>query len=186
MISNEQMNHLLEWLKESTAEIKMVATSVTFLADSKDGFLTPGSPDNWERAADQRLQILTYIVENGIKNVFFLSGDVHAYFACGLNFNDEPYPVYQIVCSPFFWPVGTIGGLMRWKRKNVRFNDKIRGAERFSIGNPISVRNSDDYFTGNGIGRIDVTEKKLRFEVHARDASPGEDAIVLKVEVPFD
>ncbi|MCQ6281339.1 glycerophosphodiester phosphodiesterase family protein [Bacillus sp. EB600] len=84
MLGTEQLDWLKQQLLNSDAKIKFVATSVpisvpTGKANARDGWangneINPNDPTGYET---EFKEISDFIVENGIKNVFFVTTDVH-------------------------------------------------------------------------------------------------------------
>ncbi|UVL84466.1 alkaline phosphatase D family protein [Pseudomonas sp. B21-028] len=93
----EQEQSLLEWLVNSTARVKFIVTSVMFYPDRA---LDDG--DAWQAFPQQRLRLLECIRRQGIKNVIFVSGDVHGSMTSRLCHSQDPgFEVHTIVASPF-------------------------------------------------------------------------------------
>jgi len=93
----EQEQSLLEWLVNSTARVKFIVTSVMFYPDR-----TLNDGDAWQAFPQQRLRLLECIRRHGIKNVIFVSGDVHGSMTSRLCHNqDSDFEVHTIVASPF-------------------------------------------------------------------------------------
>lgn len=166
MLDNEQFEALLEWLKKDPEKIKFVASGTTVIVDAD----TPGTgkPDNWARAKHQRQQLIDCIVGEGIKNVFFLSGDVHAHFAAQLTVNGEPYPVYQLVSSGIFWPTLWPISNFKWKEEWVDF-ENISGTapdKAYGLKGPLKDQDSKKgYFEGNGMAFVKLDSDQLQFTV---------------------
>ncbi|MBS4212873.1 glycerophosphodiester phosphodiesterase family protein [Neobacillus rhizophilus] len=84
MLGDEQLQWLKQQLLESDAKVKLVATSVpisipTGKAMARDGWangdnVNPNDPTGYE---NEFKQISDFIIEKGIKNVFFVTTDVH-------------------------------------------------------------------------------------------------------------
>lgn len=73
-IGPEQMNWLKKALSESSAHFKIILNSVPITAMPA---VWPMSIDRWDGFPAQREELLGHIVDNGIENVWFLSGDFH-------------------------------------------------------------------------------------------------------------
>jgi alkaline phosphatase D len=96
ILDEEQEQALLKWLINSTARVKFVVTSVMFYPDRK-----LNGDDAWKAFPEQRLRLLETIRTRGIKNVFFISGDVHGSLTSRLTHNEVPdFEVHTIVSSP--------------------------------------------------------------------------------------
>lgn len=92
----EQEQALCAWLINSPARVKFVVTSAMFYPDNK-------RPDNdaWKGFPAQRLRLLETIRTHAIKNVIFVSGDVHGSLTSRLTHSTDPrFDVHTIVSSP--------------------------------------------------------------------------------------
>ena len=96
MLDVEQEHALCRWLIQSPARVKLVVTSVMFFPDAKqDG------NDAWAGFPGQRLRLLETIRSHRLKNVIFVSGDVHASLTSRLTHSEDPdFEVHTIVSSP--------------------------------------------------------------------------------------
>lgn len=92
----EQEYALCQWLIHSPARVKMVVTSVMFFPDARhDG------DDAWAGFPGQRLRLLETIRTHRIRNVVFISGDVHGSLTSRLTHSVDPgFEVHTIVSSP--------------------------------------------------------------------------------------
>lgn len=92
----EQEQALCEWLINSPARVKFVVTSVMFYPDRKS------LPDDaWKAFPEQRLRLLETIRTHKIRNVIFVSGDVHGSLTSRLTHSEDPdFAVHTIVSSP--------------------------------------------------------------------------------------
>ncbi|VVP17791.1 alkaline phosphatase D family protein [Pseudomonas fluorescens] len=96
ILDEAQEHALLEWLISSPARVKFVVTSVMFYPDRKQF-----GDDAWKAFPEQRLRLLETIRIQGIKNVVFVSGDVHGSLTARLTHSDDPdFEVHTIVSSP--------------------------------------------------------------------------------------
>jgi alkaline phosphatase D len=68
MLGEAQKKWLLDGLSRSSARVKIVASSVP---------LRYASDDSWPGYAHERDEILAHVRDRGVRNVIFLSGDVH-------------------------------------------------------------------------------------------------------------
>lgn len=92
----EQEQALCAWMINSSARVKFVVTSVMFYPDSKRQ-----GDDAWQGFPVQRLRLLETIRSHGIKNVFFISGDVHGSLTSRLTHSEDPdFEIHTIVSSP--------------------------------------------------------------------------------------
>lgn len=91
-----QEQALCDWLIHSPARVKFVVTSVMFYPDRKRT-----DDDAWQAFPEQRLRLLETIRTHRIKNVFFISGDVHGSLTSRLSHSEDPdFEVHTIVSSP--------------------------------------------------------------------------------------
>ena len=98
ILDEEQEQALLKWLINSTARVKFVVTSVMFYPDRK-----LNGDDAWKAFPEQRLRLLETIRTHGIKNVLFISGDVHGSLTSRLTHSADPdFEVHTIVSSPLY------------------------------------------------------------------------------------
>ncbi|WLG51383.1 alkaline phosphatase D family protein [Pseudomonas sp. FP1742] len=96
ILDEEQEQALCKWLINSTARVKFVVTSVMFYPDRK-----LNGDDAWKAFPEQRLRLLETIRTRGIKNVLFISGDVHGSLTSRLTHSEDPdFEVHTIVSSP--------------------------------------------------------------------------------------
>ena len=96
MIGVEQEDALHKWVKNSTAKVKFIVSSVVFMPDQKSH-----GDDGWKSFAAQRLRLLEVIRANAVKNVIFVSGDIHGSLTCSLTHSEDPnFVVHGIVSSP--------------------------------------------------------------------------------------
>ena len=96
ILDEEQEQALLKWLINSPARVKFVVTSVMFYPDRKFH-----GDDAWKAFPEQRLRLLETIRSQRIKNVIFVSGDVHGSLTSRLTHSeDQDFEVHTIVSSP--------------------------------------------------------------------------------------
>ncbi|WP_226499872.1 alkaline phosphatase D family protein [Pseudomonas sp. MWU16-30322] len=97
ILDEAQEQALLKWLINSPARVKFVVTSVMFYPDRK-----LHGDDAWKAFPEQRLRLLETIRTRHIKNVVFVSGDVHGSLTSRLTHSEDPdFEVHTIVSSPF-------------------------------------------------------------------------------------
>ncbi|MBT2337870.1 MULTISPECIES: alkaline phosphatase D family protein [Pseudomonas] len=160
ILDDEQERALLNWLVSSPARVKFVVTSVMFYPDSKrnDG-------DAWQAFPQQRLRLLETIRSHAIKNVIFVSGDVHGSMTSRLRHSGDPdFEVNTVVSSPFY-------------------NSKLlpyAKATDFVFDRPMARTQSGEYvyeLTSNVVSqdnfaRLDVTAQSVQVTFHNRDGMP--------------
>lgn len=96
ILDEAQEHALLEWLINSPARVKFVVTSVMFYPDRKRL-----GDDAWKAFPEQRLRLLETIRTRRIKNVVFVSGDVHGSLTARLTHSEDPdFEVHTVVSSP--------------------------------------------------------------------------------------
>jgi len=64
----------------------------------------PYNTDQWDGYTDDRREVFTHIRDHGVKDVLFLTGDIHSGWACELPYDVATYPVggsagVEFVCS---------------------------------------------------------------------------------------
>ncbi|CAG8868491.1 hypothetical protein PS726_03528 [Pseudomonas fluorescens] len=92
----EQEYALCQWLIHSPTRVKLVVTSVMFYPDAKHN-----GDDAWAGFPGQRLRLLETIRSHRLKNVIFVSGDVHGSLTSRLTHSEDPdFEVHTIVSSP--------------------------------------------------------------------------------------
>ncbi|MFJ7284207.1 alkaline phosphatase D family protein [Pseudomonas sp. NPDC099000] len=96
ILDEDQEQALCKWLIHSPARVKFVVTSVMFYPDRK-----LNGDDAWKAFPEQRLRLLETIRTHRIKNVIFVSGDVHGSLTSRLTHSEDPdFDVHTIVSSP--------------------------------------------------------------------------------------
>jgi alkaline phosphatase D len=68
----------------------------------RDGF--PYNVDQWDGYTDDRREIFEHVVDQGVKDVVFLTGDIHSGWACDLPLDHATYPLgdtagVEFVCT---------------------------------------------------------------------------------------
>ena len=80
-ISVEQMEWLKSSLTASTARFKLILNSVP-INDYTDMFGHAYAEDRWQGYPEQRREILDFVVDNAVKGVLWVAGDVHHGMIC--------------------------------------------------------------------------------------------------------
>jgi alkaline phosphatase D len=171
IISKEQEEELKSFLS-SDYRVKLVASSVTFLADTKG---KPKKSDNWKKAPRQRKRIIEHILTNNIQNVVFVSGDVHSHFAATMLHEDEPTTVHQLVSGSLFWPTSIHIDWIRWFKTDVQFNKQIYGTPAVSLSSSLSDGSPYDFYANNAVGYADIQSDHLDFKI----IRPGGEVAIL-------
>ncbi|MEK6479033.1 alkaline phosphatase D family protein [Catalinimonas sp. 4WD22] len=92
MLGEAQWRWLEKELKESTAEINILASSIQVLSE-EHGF------EKWANLPASRERLFQLIADAKAKGVVFLSGDRHFGEISKINISGVPYPVYDITSS---------------------------------------------------------------------------------------
>ncbi|SEM86091.1 alkaline phosphatase D [Pseudomonas sp. ok272] len=96
ILDAEQEHALLEWLVDSPARVKLVVTSVLFFPDC-----ARNDHDAWQAFPAQRRRILETLRAHKLKNVVFVSGDIHGSLTSCLRHRQDPdFELHTIVSSP--------------------------------------------------------------------------------------
>ncbi|AZU64270.1 glycerophosphodiester phosphodiesterase family protein [Neobacillus mesonae] len=153
MLGKEQLDWLKQQLLESDSKVKLVATSVpisvpTGKAMARDGWangdnVNPNDPTGYEK---EFKEISDFIIEKGIKNVFFVTTDVHFAEVIKYDANQDGKSDYHELISG---PIGAV------KIKPGTL-DPTFGPERlYSEGN----------FFNFGVLRVDPATKQATVEI---------------------
>jgi alkaline phosphatase D len=159
ILDEEQEQALCKWLIHSPARVKFVVTSVMFYPDRK-----AHGDDAWKAFPKQRLRLLETIRTHRIKNVFFISGDVHGSLTSRLTHSEDPdFEVHTIVSSPLC-------------------NSKLlpyAKASTFILDQPLARTAAGDYqheLTSNVVSQdnfahLVVDQEKVQVNYHDRDGN---------------
>jgi len=79
LLGTEQLAWLKDGLERSTATWKIVGTQVMIMSLDV-GPRNPLNTDGWDGYGDERRELIDHIDRKGIKNVTFITGDIHTYF----------------------------------------------------------------------------------------------------------
>ncbi|MDJ0878948.1 MAG: alkaline phosphatase D family protein [Halieaceae bacterium] len=148
IISDEQMEALLEWLSSDPSKVKVVVTAVPFWESD--------SEDKWEGFLAQRDQILEHIDTLGIRRVLFLSGDVHASMSSELELPNSK--IVSVVSSAFYWPYPHPG-----KKSFV-----LSGNIKTGLGKTFRVKNASKVHATDNFARLQVDTNQVKVEVYSR------------------
>ncbi|MHC8364874.1 alkaline phosphatase D family protein [Pseudomonas sp. ZT5P21] len=160
ILDEEQESALCDWLIHSPARVKFVVTSVMFYPDRKRL-----GDDAWKAFPEQRLRLLETIRTHRIKNVFFVSGDVHGSLTSRLTHSEEPdFEVHTIVSSPLC-------------------NSKLlpyAKASTFILDQPLQRTAAGDYrheltskvISQDNFAHLVVGPEQIRVSYHDRDGKP--------------
>ncbi len=110
-VSAAQLEFIKQGLLNSEAHFKLVFSSVHI--SNLPGFWDIASDDRWEGYATQRVELLDFIVDNEIDNVWFLAGDVHLGMVGRLEREGHPHAgMWEITVGPGASGVNPISGLV--------------------------------------------------------------------------
>ncbi len=87
-ISQEQMDWLKNILTTSTARFKLILNSVPII-DFSDWIGGISADDRWQGTPEQRTDLLSFLEDEGIEGVLFLSGDMHFGSVCQVSGDGE-------------------------------------------------------------------------------------------------
>lgn len=79
LLGERQKNWFLRTLKGSPAMWKLWGTELMVMS-LRLAAGVPAQVDAWDGYANERKQILDYIIDNGVKNVVAITGDIHTFF----------------------------------------------------------------------------------------------------------
>jgi alkaline phosphatase D len=114
-----QLDRLCAWLvdmqKVQGNVPKFIVTSSVFVPNGVDTTKGPEQKekdDGWAAFPNTRRTILATMVEHGVQNVIFLSGDIHCSNVAKLEFEGKGagLKAYSIVSSAFYWPFAFADG----------------------------------------------------------------------------
>lgn len=115
-----QLDRLLNWLIHQQQRRgdtpKFIVSSSVFVPNplrSTRSDEKKAATDSWPAFPTTRRKLLDCIVENGIQNLVFLSGDIHNSNVARLRFKDGPgdnLSAYSITSSAFYWPFSFADG----------------------------------------------------------------------------
>ncbi len=161
----EQLDELKQWLgkfaKTDTAPKFIMAGSLIApgLVDSSlPGQLANPMAESWQMAPAQRAELFEAIVDSKVKNVVFLSGDIHCDATAELTFSSG-LKAYAIITPPLYAPL---------PGANSKPVDVLEH-ETVSLDNGNSVTISATARDGNGFADIHVTPlpaNQWRLSVH--------------------
>jgi len=157
MMSEEQLNELLDWLSDGSGKAKLIVTSVPFFPDTKKS-----NDDKWSAYRGHRDKIIDHIRTQQIRKVIFLSGDVHCSMSAELDISDRgeaPLKIYSIISSAFYWPYPHM------KRKQFKLTGFVASEsdeQAYTLGDVSEV------YSGDNFSRVRVSNSALEVEVFER------------------
>ncbi len=100
IVSPEQLDRFLSWLKRGPGLVKFVVTPVPMIGDLSDA----DRDDKWcsKHFVRQREKVLATILKNDLSNVVFLTGDVHSAYHASMQIEDEnaSVTVHELMSGP--------------------------------------------------------------------------------------
>jgi alkaline phosphatase D len=94
MLGQIQFQWLQEVLVDSDATLKFIINEVAF------GNFFTGIQDNWLGYFKERQRLLHFLEENDMRNVVFLTGDLHAGVINQVNAKAAPFPIWEVITGP--------------------------------------------------------------------------------------
>lgn len=178
ILGREQLDWLKANLSASATQWKLVGNSVMISpVDFRNPQVPPqvlaalglmaGVPfnvDSWDGYTDDRRELLQHLVENGINNVAFLTGDIHSSWAC-----DVPRdPVEYLKGQP---PVAIelVGTSITSDNLNEIFNVPPRSPLSLQVEGLFKAANPHVKlleFDSHGYSVVDVTPDRLQMDWH--------------------
>ena len=99
-ISDAQMGWLQDTLSTSTARFKVILNSVPII-DFTDWIGGISADDRWQGTPDQRSELLTWIENQGLTGVLFVSGDMHFGSVCRVSKDGDPGDdLWEVMAGP--------------------------------------------------------------------------------------
>jgi alkaline phosphatase D len=157
IISDLQMEDLLSWLGNGSQRVKFVVTSVPFFPDTKKE-----NEDKWSGYMRQRDRIISYIRDNNVSKVVFLSGDVHCSMSAELEIGKSDsgsVKIYSIISSSFYWPYPHM------KRRQFQLTGHVASEGN---DNAYALGDVSEVFSGDNFTRVQVSLKRIQVDVYGR------------------
>lgn len=99
IMSETQLEALMGWLAQDNGRVKVIISTVPFFPDIKN------NQKHWGGFPEQRAILLDWIIENNIRRVVFLSGDIHLSMSAEMVSERNPQiKIISVISSAFFWP----------------------------------------------------------------------------------
>lgn len=176
-----QIDHLIAWLdhqqKTHNDRPKFVVSASVFVPNDVG---TVGSDrhkkrdDAWAAFPETRKQLLAAILDKGIQNVVFLSGDVHCSNVAEISFFDENgaashLKALSITSSAFYWPYPFADG------DPLNFvHDSIQENDGFAIGNGYVMHyKASGFLQDDNFSKVDIDwlNKQLVVRGYGKDGA---------------
>lgn len=126
-LSIEQMEWLKQGLLASPCHFKVLLNSVPIT--NWPGFWRFASYDHWKGFPDQHAELLDFIVEKGIDNVWSVSGDFHV----GSVGKVEPEPPWDVVREVLMGPGGNSNGFMWFLYEGLGLEEQVAPPDQFDF-----------------------------------------------------
>ncbi len=176
-----QLDLLLTWLKNQQDDHgnvpKFIVSSSVFVPNpmtarakkkpSKMEARKMEGSDSWPAFPNTRRAILDRIVQNGIQNVVFLSGDIHCSNLAEMYFSGTPaakkIKAFSITSSAFYWPFPFADG----EPSDYVHDSKAKGQEdSFPVSGPVTMDYKAQNFTQeDNYCRVNIDRDKAEIEV---------------------
>lgn len=175
IIGPQQMERLKRWLLQSDRFApKFIVTSVPFVGEVKN---SPG--DKWT-GFKQRDELMKFLFEHDLKNVFFLTGDMHNAYNATLTVTDGQREVKarELMSSP----MNQLFKAGRWVYELDTDWQKLDGGLQYR-----SVVHEPSYYADHSIvSVVNVTSQAVTVAYHRtkRDKTAGAGPFVLPLEKP--
>ncbi len=100
IMSEEQLGALKQWLIRDQDRVKVIVSTVPFIPDIK------GNNKHWGGFQEQRAELLDWIVENHVRKILFISGDIHLSMSAEMVSEEKPdIKIVSVISSALFWPI---------------------------------------------------------------------------------
>ncbi|RLB56046.1 MAG: hypothetical protein DRJ42_04375 [Deltaproteobacteria bacterium] len=134
-VGAEQLAFIKDRLLNSTAHFKLVFSSVNMTnLPGESGWDIPlAFNDRWEGYDSQRRELLDFIIDNGIDDIYFLAGDIHANFVGRLEpEGTSPYArMWEITVGPGASGDNPLGALLE---QGILMPQDVFPCEQFVFG----------------------------------------------------
>jgi alkaline phosphatase D len=157
MLGDQQMEWLKNSLMFSTATFKIIVLG--------SQALNPVSPfDNWQNFPAEYDEMMSFLKENKINGVLFLTGDRHHSEIIKVN-RPGTYSLYDITVSPLTSGTHTFSGVEKNNPYRVLGIDEKQNYAKFSFSGRRGERKLTVIFLGtkgDNLGEWSITEKDLK------------------------
>lgn len=123
----EQMAWLKEALRTSPASFKVLLNSVPMTRMPQ---LFASQADRWQGYEAQRNELLDFLADNGVDDVWFLSGDFHLGFVGRVETNGPHRSTYEVAVGPG----GNLGNPLGFLASQSEYREDVFPADQFFYG----------------------------------------------------